>query len=421
MLNNSLRRGIRATALAFLVLAATLAGAGCGKDGGAGLTDPPSDPGPSDPGPSDPSPGSWPGPAPVGHVLYAVDLSNNFLVFGSESFDVLTAKMRIKGLPILKRIIGIALRPSNGKLYGVGTDSRVYIIDPLTAEATAVSSTPFSPKIFDVFDIHFAMDLEPNGNRVRLIAAESGGNWSISLDDGTAILQENSRYAAGTPLEGRTPRLLGITFAPPADTADASLCQNMAYGIDADEAIMIATCDPATGAWWPTVSGQPSQGSLSYRPTGAPPRLASTSAPRAFEELKDQLLRCGEMMFEPGGPLGPSGPGEPRPPEGDTWLPRTPPSRFTVFLARAGRNTLAVLEDLGLDPGITITERGDVVSKEPIQSVEWVSPKYVPHPVPQQLRHQPRQEAQLSVAPSEEPEPSTPPAPQSDPRAQCGS
>jgi hypothetical protein len=353
-------------------------------------------------------------------VLYAVDLSNNFLVFGTESFDALTAKMRIEGLPILKRIIGIALRPSNGKLYGVGNDSRVYTIDPLTAVATPVGSGPFSPGIISVFDVHFAMDLEPKGDRVRLIAAESGANWSISLDDGTAIPGENSRYAAGTPLEGRTPRLLGITFAPPADTADASLCQNLAYGIDADEAIMIATCDPATGAWWPTVSEQPSQASLSYRPTGAAPQPAS-SAPRAFEELKDQLLRCGEMMFEPGGPLGPSGPGEARPSEDGRWGPRTPPSRFTTFLVKGGRNIVATVEWAGFDLGVTITEHGDIVSKEPIQSVEWVHPKYVPHPVPQQLRHQPRQEAQLSVAPSEEPEPSTPPAPQSDPRAQCHS
>ncbi len=414
MYHSSSRRGIRAFALAFLTLTATLAALGCGKDGGGGLTEP----GPSDPsGPSDPTPVGWPGPAPVGHVLYAVDLSNNFLVFGTESFDALTAKMRIEGLPILKRIIGIALRPSNGKLYGVGNDSRVYTIDPLTAVATPVGSGPFSPGIASFFDIHFAMDLEPNGDRVRLIAAESGGNWSISLDDGTATLDENSRYAAGTPLEGRTPRLLGITFAPPADTADAGLCQNLAYGIDADEAIMIASCDPATGAWWPTVSEEPTQGSLSYEPTGASP-LPASSAPREFEELKDKLLRCGEFMFEPGGPLGPRGPGEPRPTEDGKWRPSTPPSRFTAFVVTAGRNIVSRIEYLGLDLGVTITEYGDIVSKEPIQSVEWVVPEYVPHPVPG-LRSQVRQDAQLSAARVQEPGPSSSPAPPSDPRAQC--
>lgn len=414
MYHSSSRRGIRAVALAFLTLTAMLAALGCGKDGGGGLTDP----GTSDPTePSEPGPVGWPGPDPVGHVLYAVDLSNNFLVFGTESFDALTAKMRIEGVPILKRIIGIAIRPSNGKLYGVGNDSRVYTIDPLTAIATPVSSTPFSPGIVSAFDIHFAMDLEPNGDRVRLVSAESGANWSISLDDGTAIRGESSRYAAGTPLEGRTPRLLGMAFAPPADTTDASLCQNLAYGIDADEAIMIASCDPATGAWWPTVAEEPSQASLSYRPTAAAPRPAS-SAPRAFEELKDQLLRCGEFMFEPGGPLGPSGPGEPRPPEGGLWGPRPPPSRFTAVLVSGGRNIIAGIEWAGFDLGVTITEHGDIVSKDPIQTMVWVVPKYVPHPVPG-LRSQVRRDVQLSAARVQEPEPGIPPAPPSDPRARC--
>jgi hypothetical protein len=406
------RQGIRAVALAFLTLITSLAALGCGKDGGSGLTEP----GPDDPGPDDPAPVGWPGPAPVGQVLYAVDLSNNFLVFGTESFAALTAKMRIEGLPILKRVIGIALRPSNGKLYGVGNDSRVYTIDPLTAVATPVGG-PFSPGIISAFDIHFAMALEPNGNRVRLIAAESGANWSISLDDGTATPGESSRYAAGTPLEGRTPRLLGIAFAPPADTADASLCQNLAYAVDADEAIMIASCDPATGAWWPTVDEQPSQASLSYAPAGASP-LAASSAPRAFEELKDQLLRCGEFMFEPGGPLGPSGSGEPRPPEGGLWGPRTPPGRFTTFLVKAGRNIFATIEWAGVDHGLQITEHGDIVAKDPVQSVTWVHPKYVPHPVPG-LRREVRQDVHLSAARVEEPEPSSPPAPPSDPRARC--
>jgi Domain of unknown function (DUF4394) len=413
MCNRSTRRGIRAVALAFLTLTATLAALGCGKGSGGG----PTEPGTEDPGTDDPTPVGWTGPAPVGEVLYAVDLGNNFLVFGTESFDALTAKMRIEGLPILKRVIGIALRPKNGKLYGVGNDSRVYTIDPLTAVATPVGSGPFSPGIISAFDIHFAMDLEPNGDRVRLIAAESGANWSISLDDGTAIPGESSRYAAGTPLEGQTPRLLGITFAPPADSTDASLCQNLAYGIDADEAIMIASCDPATGAWWPTVDEQPSQASLSYRPTGPSP-LPASSAPRAFEELKDQLLRCGEMMFEPGGPLGSIDPGESRPPEGGVWGPRTPPGRFTTFLVKTGRNIVATVEWAGFELGVTITEHGDIVSKEPIQSVEWVVPKYVPHPVPG-LRGQARRDMQLSSARVQESTPTNSPALPSDPRARC--
>ena len=403
------RRGVRAIALAFLTLTATLAALGCGK-GDSG----PTDTGPDDSDPNDPAPSGWTGPAPVGEVLYAVDLSNNFLVFGTKSFDALTAKMRIEGLPILKRIIGIAIRPSNGKLYGVGNDSRVYTIDPLTAVATPVSGAPFSPGVVSAF---VAMDLEPGGDRVRLISAESGANWSISLDDGTAVEGAPSRYAPGTPLEGQAPRLLGIAFAPPADPADTTVCQNLAYGVDADEAIMVASCDPATGLWWPTVDEAPAQASLSYRQAG--PSLSSRGVPKEFQELKDQLLRCGEMMFEPGGPIGPSiGEGEQRPSDDGKWVAETPPSRFTVFLVKEGRNVLATIEKY-VDTGVMITDEGEIVSKEPIQTVEAVNPKYVPHPVPQQARRALRNDVRLSAAQVREAESGSPPAPPSDPRARC--
>jgi hypothetical protein len=417
MYHSSLRRGIRATALAFLVLA-TLVGAGCGKDGGSSLTDPPSDPGPTDPGPSDPEPASWPGPAPVGHVMYAVDLSNNFLVFGSESMNVLTAKMRISGLPILKRIIGIAMRPSNGKLYGVGNDSRVYIIDPLTAEATPVSSGQFSPKIIDMFDIHFAMDLEPKAERVRLIAAESGANWSISLDDGTATTGETARYATGTPLEGQTPRLLGMYFAPPPE-GSVGMCDNLAYAIDADEAIMIAACDPATGEWWPT--GSPPQASLTGPAAGKLAKASLGGSTVPLEDLKDQLARCGEVMPSPGDP---DNPGEPPPPEGGPWYPRSPDTPTYVFLVELGHasNRVGVVKPFDTDPFMLgVTDHWEVPSEEPIQTVEWAG-HGISHPnLRQELRHEARPAVQRSVAGSPEPESSTPPAPPSDPRAQCGS
>lgn len=228
----------------------------CGKDGGSGLTDPgPDGPDPVDPGPSDP--GTEPAPEPVGQVVYAVDLRNNLVVFGTESFDVLSGRARITGLPILNRVIGIVYRPSDGRLYGVGNDSRVYTIDPSTAEATPVSDQPFQPEIAEFFETHFAMALEPNGNRVRLISTELGGNWSISLDDGTATTGEKVHFAAGDANEGRTPHIAAIMFAPPSPVAalkaagsQASFsdpCTEVMYMIDPDLASYVGSCDPDSG------------------------------------------------------------------------------------------------------------------------------------------------------------------------------
>jgi hypothetical protein len=281
----------------------------------------------------------------------------------------------------------------------------VYIINPLTAEATPVTGSEFTPKIASMFDNHFAMDLEPTTERVRLIAAESGGNWSINLDDGTAVLEENARYGVGTPLEGQTPRLLGLAYPTLPDSARQSgWCANLAYAMDADEAIMIASCDPAGGLWWPT--GSPPEAT----PPAAGSRLASAVSPgtKVLRDLKDQLMRCGEFMNSPSGS---SSPGEQAPPQDDRFFPSTPPTEFYTFLVDLGdkMNRAGVVKPFDTDPympGITI--HWEIPTEEPIQSVEWVPQKYVP---PQSLRRAVRPEVQLAAAMVQEP--------QADPRARC--
>ena len=409
------RRGIRAAALAFLTLTATLAVAACGKDGGGGLTDPnPSDPGPSDPGPGGPAPE---GPAPVGTVVYAVDLANNFLVFGTGSIGTPTAKMRITGLPILKRVIGLAIRPSDGALIGVGNDSRVYTIDPLTAEATPVSTSPFAPEISSFFDVHFGMALEPNGQRVRLIAAESGGNWSIDITDGTATRGEKAVYGEGSALEGRTPRLLGFAYPSLPDSAkQAGWCANLAYAIDADEAIVLASCDPDTGLWWPT--GESPEPSTAVAAARRPQASVSGSPASVLRDLKDQLLRCGEFMNSAGGS---SSDGEREPPaEGGPWFPRSPDTEFYIFLNQVGElqnrpGTVKLID--ARDWGIEWHD--PLPSVDPVQSAVFaVGGPYGPSQISAVRPRGIQPEIQLSAAGTER---STAPASSADPRASCGS
>ena len=322
-------RRIRALAVALLTLAA-LAGTACGGDGN-GPSGPPSDP--SDP--ADPGPDQTPdGPAPVGAVMYAVDLSNNFIVFGSGSIETPTAIMRITGVPILKRIIGLAIRKSDHALIGVGNDSRVYSIDPLTAEATPISDGPFSPQIASFFDIHFAMSVEPDGEHIRLIAAESGGNWSIDINDGSARLDPNASYGAGSDLEGDTPALLGIVYPTLPDSAkQPGWCRNLAYGLDADKAIIVASCDPATGYWYPV--GLTPEASAAVRPArGGVQAAAMPDRQLVLDDLRDQLLRCGEFMA---GPVGSDSDGEQEPAQDSgPFFPHYPDTEFYTWLVKVG-------------------------------------------------------------------------------------
>ena len=242
------------------VLTLAVLGAACSGDSGdIGGPSSPIEPPPPPPAttPEPPPPGPPPGPAPVGYGVYAVDLANRLLYFGTESPGVLSKIRKITGLPLLKRIVGIDFRPSNGRLYGVGNDSRVYVIDTATAVATPVSTTPFEPRIASFFDVHFGMGIDPRTERIRLIATESGGNWSIDLDNGTATLGKTARYGSG-PHAGRRVQIIGLDYRPtkPGAVGEQALraalstmgpCEDLMYAINAEYAEIIGSCDPDEG------------------------------------------------------------------------------------------------------------------------------------------------------------------------------
>lgn len=48
----------------------------------------------------------------------------------------------IRGLQPGETIYGIDFRPANNQLFGLGSTSRIYTIDPATGRATAVGSGP---------------------------------------------------------------------------------------------------------------------------------------------------------------------------------------------------------------------------------------------------------------------------------------
>jgi uncharacterized protein DUF4394 len=253
----TLHRKFDAATLTALALAATIALAACGGgNGGGDVTGPPPS---DDPGGNNPPPGQpADGPAPVGDVIYALDNGNNLLMFGTESGETISRKVGITGLPILKRMIGIDFRASNGKLYGVGNDSRVYTVDTLTGAATAVGA-PFSPAIISSFDIHFGMDFDPKTDRIRLISSELGGNWSINPDDGTAIAGKAPHYAAGDPHEGEVAHIAGLTHIPAAQLpaalrmslslSSSGPCEDLAMAIDPALGQLITSCDAGSIDW----------------------------------------------------------------------------------------------------------------------------------------------------------------------------
>ena len=130
-----------------------------------------------------------------------------------------------------------------------------------------------------------------------------------------------------------------------------------------------------------------------------------------LEDLKNQLVRCGEFLSPP---EGSTRGGEQEPPDAGPWFPRLPDTKFRVFMTDAAeaRNRVGTVEIPDGDIW-GVTWRGVLPSSDPPQGgVFPVDNPYhsISHP-PANRVAQVRTTVQLAA--DESPE-------QSDPRASCG-
>ena len=177
-----------------------------------------------------------PNPPSPGQTIYAVDLANQFALFHSASPGTVDRYLPITGLLTGDRIVGIDFRAVDGKLYGVGIDSRVYIVDTVTAVASPVGAT-FTPALDGD---HFGVVLDPATDRIRIQSAESEQN--LRLDPATGQVTNVDAvlaYAFGDPNEASTPAIAATAVTTGAAAAT--------YGIDwlLDEFVVMS--DPNNG------------------------------------------------------------------------------------------------------------------------------------------------------------------------------
>lgn len=103
-----------------------------------------------------------------------------------------SAPVRVTGLPDGARLVGIDMRPADGRLYGVATDDRIYVVDPSTGAATAVSSLdrplPAGRPL--------VVDFNPAADRLRVMGAD-GTNYRVDVDRGAVAVDGRLNHASG--------------------------------------------------------------------------------------------------------------------------------------------------------------------------------------------------------------------------------
>lgn len=164
-------------------------------------------------------------------LIYAVTASNTLVSFNSLTPGTLLSTVRITGLAGDESILGIDSRPLSGQLFGLGSASRLYTINPVTGAATAVGA-PFTASLSGNF---FGFDFNPQVDRIRVV---SGADQNLRLNPNNgavAGIDATLVFAAGDANAGAGPNVVASAYTN--NTAGAT--STTLFGIDSNLDILV--------------------------------------------------------------------------------------------------------------------------------------------------------------------------------------
>jgi len=121
-------------------------------------------------------------------VFYGLTASGQLAKFNAMSPGTAISSVAISGLQSGESITAIDFRPATGELYGMGSSSRLYIINLTTGTARMVGTDPFSPVLNG--DI-VGFDFNPTVDRLRVVT-NMGQNLRVNPETGTVAFTDGS-------------------------------------------------------------------------------------------------------------------------------------------------------------------------------------------------------------------------------------
>jgi Domain of unknown function (DUF4394) len=118
-------------------------------------------------------------------MFYATTDQNLLLQFNERNPERLRDIQSIRGLPDGTTLRGIDFRPATGDLYGIGSDSVVYRVNPQTGIAVA-EGPAFTPALRGN---SFGVDFNPTVDKIR-ITSDQLLNKRVNPDEGTTLLDD---------------------------------------------------------------------------------------------------------------------------------------------------------------------------------------------------------------------------------------
>ena len=179
--------------------------------------------------------------ASVAQTIYALTTSDRIISFSSGNSCSITREVTVTGLNRGESLLGIDVRPATGQLYGLGSSSRLYIIDPTTGAATALGTAPFTPALSGDA---FGFDFNPVVDRIRIISNTGQNLRAHPVTGVVAAIDLGLAYATADANAGQKPSVIGAAYTnPDNDPATGTLL----YDIDRRLGILTTQNPPNDG------------------------------------------------------------------------------------------------------------------------------------------------------------------------------
>ncbi len=160
--------------------------------------------------------------------VVGLTVNNALISFDSATPGTVNAPVSISGLQAGERILGIDFRPLNGALYGLGSTSRLYTINPTTGAASAVGGQ-FATLLNGTV---FGFDFNPTVDRVR-ITSNARQNLRVNPITGAiASVDGMLAFDALDPNAGKTPNVVGSAYTNNFAGATSTILYNIDGALD---------------------------------------------------------------------------------------------------------------------------------------------------------------------------------------------
>jgi hypothetical protein len=167
-------------------------------------------------------------------TLYATTAQNQLLKLNARNPDRIRDIQAITGLPAGVTLKGIDFRPATGDLYGVGSDSVVYRVNPKTAIAVA-EGPAFTPALRGK---SFGVDFNPVVDKIRVVS-DDRQNLRLNVDEGTVL-------SADKDINPGMPQIVGAGYANSSFSATRPAATTL-YVVDAASDMLFTQNPPNDG------------------------------------------------------------------------------------------------------------------------------------------------------------------------------